>query len=126
MQETKLIQYIGNKDVKTDTVTNTRPAPSWRKGETLKIPVAQANILLKYPDVWREVLEVDGMLLQQVESENNGADLQREVSETEIQAMDEEALREVVRSFSLPIRFQASDDLDKMRQRVIKALEQAA
>lgn len=126
MQETKLIQYIGNKDVKTDTVTNTRPAPCWRKGETLAIPIAQANILLKYPDVWREVLEVDGMLLQQVESENNGADLQREVSETEIQAMDEDALREVVRSFSLPIRFQAGDDLDKMRQRVIKALEQAA
>lgn len=122
MRESKLIQYIGNKTEKRDTVTGSKPAARWRKGETLEIPITQANILLQYPTVWREVKEVNGYLAEEVESET-GQELKSSISDTEIMAMDEPDIRALARDMKLGIRFQASDDVDKMKERVIRALE---
>lgn len=48
----KRITYIGDKPVKTDTVT--RSGLRWGPGETLDVDDLVASQLLKYPDVWRE------------------------------------------------------------------------
>lgn len=122
----KLIQYIGNKDKKIDTVTGSRPRLIWHKGEVLEVPIADANRLLQFPTVWREVQD-EGMGISTVVEAEKDEDVQTiQLTDAEIQEMDEDQLRDLVRENGLKTRFQKHDTVEDMRQRVIKALEQEA
>lgn len=123
--QTRLIQYIGNKVRKIDTVTGVKPYAEWLKGEVLSIPEEQAKQLLQFPDVWREVHSVDGALMEIVE-QGEGLSLEKSViDEADILEMNESDLRELVKEHDLKIRFQSNDNIHKMRERVLGALERS-
>ena len=140
LNNSKLVQYVGNKPQKRDTVCGS--GHIWAPGEVIEVEISIANRLLRFADVWQEHRE--GGLSdvapkapaaaatgakksggKKAASKKPAAKPEQtegdEVGEDEINAMDADQLRELVAAADLAVEFEDGEAVESMRAKVIAA-----
>lgn len=145
LSNSKLVQYVGKKPQKRDTVAGSGLV--WQRGEVIEVETQIANRLLRYPDVWKEYLEggladagdaepatkkpapkkaapkkaasasKKGAAKPEQSEQSEG----EEVSEDEINVMNDSQLRQLVEDAGLELVFEEGESVESMRAKVIAA-----